>query len=89
MFSRHIYHTPRLSQAAELHKKLSQRMMRGSGGAGEGGESKGGAASGVDVKRVQWLQLQVIVLIHCGWCLARVTRDRRVFEAALSPSLRN
>jgi hypothetical protein len=80
-----------LSQAAELHKKLSQRMMKGGGGggAGEGGDSKGGAASGVDVKRVQWLQLQVIVFVHCGWYPAFVTRGRRVFEAALSPSLRN
>jgi hypothetical protein len=41
-------------------------MLRGGGGAGDGGESKGGAASGVDVKRVQWLQLQVIVFIVGG-----------------------
>ncbi len=49
-------------QAAELHKKLSQRLMKGGGGGGglDSGDSKGGAVGGGDVKRAQWLQLQVM-----------------------------
>jgi hypothetical protein len=54
---RHASHIPRhSSQAAELHKKLSQRLMKGGGG--DAGQGKGGEIA-VDVKRVQWLQLQV------------------------------
>ncbi len=55
-------------QAAELHKKLSQRLMKG-GGTGAAGDGKDSSAQAVDVKRAQWLQLQVapqfvIISIH-------------------------
>jgi hypothetical protein len=60
--------------------------MKGSGGAGEGGEGKEGGAT-VDVKRAQWLQLQVTSrpLRLCVSCARRtrmrMTTSRDVLQA--------